>query len=289
MNSTASEDASPRLDETRTSPSDKVLTIRGGRQAGQPNFKPDEDVALAKAYLESTTDPVKSTDQSGTAFWSSVHVRFMKLSLGSTRTPISLSNRWNNVLNKSLAKWVGHLTTALREYHSGWQYGDYLNRAKAEYADSGQKFKFIDVYNVVKDIPRYAVAESAIDSRVKSALGLDVVETDCGGSGAPMITFARRPEQGRKAAKRARHESGEGDAETDKELVTLKRIAEASEERNRLQKEQLKIEKTNSQIAFFKLNPNSDAAKRFFELQAEAFLQELEASQLGKHPRQTDD
>jgi hypothetical protein len=43
---------------------------------------------------------------------------------------LSLKARWNKVINPEVAKYIGYLTAALREYKSGWQYAEYTNKAK---------------------------------------------------------------------------------------------------------------------------------------------------------------
>ena len=46
---------------------------------------------------------------------------------------MSLKNRFNKVLQAEINKYIGHLHSALREYHSGWSMGDYVAKAKAQF------------------------------------------------------------------------------------------------------------------------------------------------------------
>ena len=48
-----------------------LLTKPTGRAKGQPNFRGDEDVMLASAYVVVTTNAAIGTDQNGATFWKS--------------------------------------------------------------------------------------------------------------------------------------------------------------------------------------------------------------------------
>ncbi|KAE9000589.1 hypothetical protein PR001_g18754 [Phytophthora rubi] len=128
--------------------------------------------------------------------------------------------------------------------------------------DMGKKFKFFEQYEIARALPRFAVPMDGIDPRVQSALGLDDVAEDITCESAPVVTLAKRPAVGKKAAKKAKFSH----ISTDAELETPQRIAVASEAKNRLMEEQLAVDKVNSRITFFNMNPESEASKLFFAL-----------------------
>ena len=55
-----------------------ALKQQTGRAKGQPNFRGDEDVMLASAYVVVTTNAAIGTDQNGAAFWEKIRVSFLQ-------------------------------------------------------------------------------------------------------------------------------------------------------------------------------------------------------------------
>ena len=78
----------------------------------------------------------------------------------STRTIISLKNRFNKVLQAEVNKCVGCLHAALREYHSGWSMTDYTTKAKSDFANKqGKMFKHDIVYDILRrSLPKYEIS-----------------------------------------------------------------------------------------------------------------------------------
>jgi hypothetical protein len=77
----------------------------------------------------------------------------------STRTIISLKNRFNKVLQAEVNKCVGCLHAALREYHSGWSMTDYTTKAKSNFANKqGKMFKHDIVYDILRrSLPKHEI------------------------------------------------------------------------------------------------------------------------------------
>eukprot|EP00474_Spongospora_subterranea_P004798 CRZ05256.1 hypothetical protein [Spongospora subterranea] len=244
-----------------------------GRLAGQPNFKEDEDVALAKAFVKETTCAAVGTDQSGDTFWEKIRISYMGLKTATSvgRSAISLSNRWNNTINKEVAKWIGHLTASLREYHSGWQYADYIEEAQVQYsaeASNKKRFKHLKVYDIISRLPKFAVPIDQVNMQVKAAIGLDCVENVEPGED-PVIVHAERPSIGKKAAKKAKFNSQPLSPTVSNDDAILLRIAQAAEVKNAIAKNALRLE-------FFKQCPESNESKMYFKLQAQRMLQEMQ-------------
>jgi len=143
-----------------------------GRAKGQPNFRGDEDVMLASAYVVVTTNAAIGTDQNGATFWEKIRVIFVQRGGNAGRNACSLQNRFNKVLQMEVNKYIGMLMSVLREYHSGWVLDDYVNDAKRKFlVKFGKGFKHEMVYNVLKkSLPKYEIVMTAIDSRVRRSL-----------------------------------------------------------------------------------------------------------------------
>lgn len=146
----------------------------GGRTKGQSNFRADEDQKLARAYALVSTDAAVGTDQDCCeTFWKKIHVNFIKRGGGVERTPNSLQNRFNKVLQCDVLKYIGFFQSSLREYHSGWQMADYVEEAKKQFQFKMKKaFKHDAVYEILKKarLPKYELELSSVNASVTRAL-----------------------------------------------------------------------------------------------------------------------
>jgi hypothetical protein len=150
-------------------------------------------------------------------------------------------------------KFVGHLSSALRKYHSGWQYPYYVVEAKHQYTlEVGAPYKHEDVHNVVKSYPKFMVAEENMDTRTARALGLDRVSM-LDADTLPVVEKATRPTAGKKKAKRMKHTNDKSDNNME---MALNRIAVASEKKNKLLHDGLLLR-------MFERDPESPAAIAF--------------------------
>lgn len=147
--------------------------IPAGRTKASANFKADEDVMLAQAYVSVTTNAAVGTDQDGNTFWEKIRENFVRRGGLATRTMISLKNRFNKVLQADVNKYVGILHTVYREFHSGWSLDDFATRAKTVFQlKTGRQFKHEVVHKVLSKLPKYEIDKTSIDSRVCLALSL---------------------------------------------------------------------------------------------------------------------
>jgi hypothetical protein len=173
-----------------------------GRAKGQPNFRGDEDVMLASAYVVVTTNAAIGTDQNGATFSEKIRVSFLQRGGNAGRNACSLQNRFNKVLQMEVNKYIGLLMSVLREYHSGWVLDNYVNDAKRKFlVKFGKGFKHEMAYNVLKKsgLPKYEINMATIDSRVRRALFFcdndNAVSVGVDGEGED-ITVAPRPSGG---------------------------------------------------------------------------------------------
>ncbi len=74
----------------------EVIRANVGRSTG--NFKIDEDMKLACAYVFVTTNAVIGTDQDGETYWKKIRDSFIQRGRLASRNLRSLKNRFNEVL-----------------------------------------------------------------------------------------------------------------------------------------------------------------------------------------------
>ncbi|OQR86602.1 hypothetical protein ACHHYP_10372 [Achlya hypogyna] len=227
-----------------------------------------------EAVVIVSTDPAVGTDQSGAVYWEKVHHHYKTKIPSSTRSVTALQARWDNPLQKHINKSVGILSSVLREYHSGWQLQDYMLHAKTKFQETnkGKPFKFESLYLIVKNLPKYSIDIHTVDSKVKTALGLDA---DTGDNGNISLDTAPRPTVGKKKAKGIKMERDYSDAKRPKLIAaseSLHRISEADEAKYKLLKDAM-------MVSFFSSCPDGPQKTKFFALMAEKFIREIDSNQ----------
>ncbi|KAI2502249.1 No apical meristem-associated C-terminal domain [Fragilaria crotonensis] len=143
-----------------------------GRGKGTSNFRVDEDIHLAHAYVFVTTNAAVGTDQDANTFWEKITEIFVRRGGSASRSSVSLKNRFNKVLQFEINKYLGILHGVFRSHYSGWSVNDYISKAKDVYmAQFGKPFKHEKVYDVLKrSLPKYEIDTSSINARVVRAL-----------------------------------------------------------------------------------------------------------------------
>lgn len=256
----------------------------GGRRKASFNYKIDEDMKLATAYVHVTTT---SANAGRTLFWDKVRDHFIQSGGSTSRTVTSLQNRFQKVLHTEISHYIGYLQSALRDHHRGWSRHDYSTQAKSMFLSKhGKQFPHDIVYDILRSLPLYKIDMSTIDSRVcresfsnhrndkgKSAapdryasvgrnLSIGVGE-EVDVYGIPLvrpvgIKKAKRLAMMAKAANNEKKRKAEEHA-AQRQLTTdtLKRLADAAEASVVMMKERLKFQ-------VFSANPESDASRAYF-------------------------
>ena len=135
-------------------------------------FNSNNDVMLASAYVKASLDAVHGTDQDGLTYWIKIRDGFVARGGFPSRTVLSLKARWNKVINAEVAKYIGYLTAALREYKSGWQHAEYTNKAKEDFQRyQGKVCHHKVLYKMLKhEMTKYDIPLDPIDQRVARGL-----------------------------------------------------------------------------------------------------------------------
>ena len=153
------------------------------------NYKIDEDMKVASAYVHVTTTTATTPTRNAAAaaaattatisridgrtlFWDKVRHHFLQHGGTPNRSAKSLQNRFHKVLHAEIQHYVEHLHSALCKYHRGWSKYDYVTQAKSMYeSNHGKQFQHDIVHDILKRaLPTYDIDTSIIDSRVCHAL-----------------------------------------------------------------------------------------------------------------------
>ena len=251
-----------------------------GKVAGARNFQSVEDVNIAKAYRLITTDASVGVDQDGEAYYTKISDVFHKLmgeGLIQERSVSAIKSRWLNVIQKALLKFSSCLNKALAEYHSGWCIGDYISAAKQIYSgDVKKQFSFELCWMELKDLPKFSIDTEVLSSDMKRALSLnEAVEnatTTPGASSNKSLSMARRPDIGKKKAKKLKF--GEPCSNLSRDRI-FEQIATNSAERTKNQRESFHLK-------LFMSDPTAPESREFIRLKREEALVEARLQLLQK-------
>jgi len=184
-----------------TNSDDSVLVAKKA-----PNFKVQEDVLLARAYANVTTDPVHGTDQKSDMFWSNVLLKYNILmnkqpkALQVPRTSDSLRLRWQRTLNKDVQLFNACYSRLLNKNPSGWNEEKIMEEAKKMYTQQsgGKEFKYEECYQILQTLPKFDPMRSTPERSICTS------PTNC--DGKVMGEDMERPAGTKKAKKMMKHE-----------------------------------------------------------------------------------
>ena len=154
-------------------PDESVVVVKETSKKA-PNFKPYEDVLLAKAYANVSTDPVNGTDQKSEVFWSNILAKYNYLmrqlpkSQHISRTSDSLRVRWQRTLNKEVQLFNGCYSRLMNKNPSGWNEDKIHEEAVKLYTQkSGHStFKFDECYKILQVLPKFDPMRSTPDRSI---------------------------------------------------------------------------------------------------------------------------
>ena len=123
-----SQDAAPTNDTTIH----QALAPSKSSQGRTKNFSSDEDILLVSAWLNVGMDGISGVDQSQGTYWRRIHEYFhANKSFESTRTEVSLINRWSTIHDVNL--FCGCLTRIEDRNQSGSRVDDNIYTLSQSY------------------------------------------------------------------------------------------------------------------------------------------------------------
>ncbi|KNF02875.1 hypothetical protein PSTG_03822 [Puccinia striiformis f. sp. tritici PST-78] len=137
----------PAIDEPGNEDDEEVKTPVGSRLG---NYSTVEDIQICRSWLETTEDPLNSTNQSGTTFWDRVRSHYVANLPTSNRTADSIKCRWG-LVQRATNKFYGCVKQITYAKQSGVNGTDNLASAFKLYAatNKGQEYGHIQCYRVL--------------------------------------------------------------------------------------------------------------------------------------------
>ncbi|KAG2598248.1 hypothetical protein PVAP13_5KG475800 [Panicum virgatum] len=152
------------LEETQVAQPTSDPTIDDGPAAAKcsqgrsKNFSTEEDCLLVSAWLNVGMDPIQGVDQSQGTYWGRIYDYFhANKTFESTRTTISLMNRWSGIQH-DVNLFCGCVTWIQDRNRSGSRVDDKIAEACALFKSEdrkNRKFTLMHCWNILKDMPKW--------------------------------------------------------------------------------------------------------------------------------------
>ena len=241
------------------------------RSSRGPGFKPEESLALVRAWKLITMDPIVGSDQAGSKFWGRVHSQYCEEISGKAlfdRTSQSLESHWG-VLSREVQKFAGILNQLMNNLKSGENEQSALEEATKRYFLQLKKhFKFMEAYRLLQSCPKFILLERSSN----------VGQTKDNNAAAENDSSFKTPDRpiGQAPAKKRRSQGSHLDegsfAERSKRITdAAEKMAGAAEDRRRLAEER-------NMLMFFEQDPQSAESKEFFKIKRLQYLNKLKQS-----------
>ncbi|KAK9997568.1 hypothetical protein SO802_022254 [Lithocarpus litseifolius] len=209
------------------------------------NFSVEEDQLLVSAWLNTSVDAVQSNEQTQNTFRKKIWEFFTQHNTsGTTRTAISLANRWGTI-NEKTNKFCGCMAKVNGRYQSGITEQDKITNEKALYKEIVKKpFLLEHCWLMLKDQPKWALI-TEVRSRASvpptpesTSIGLE----DCGSRLGDTPNFERPIGKKAEKANRKNKATGKDVGEfLTKKLKFIKESQEHDKESLRIKAEKLRL------------------------------------------------
>ncbi|KNE95764.1 hypothetical protein PSTG_10980 [Puccinia striiformis f. sp. tritici PST-78] len=247
----------------------------GGTRLG--NYSTKEDVQICQSWLETTEDPLNSTNQTGTTFWDRVRGHYVVHLPTSNRLADSIKCRWG-LVQRATNKFYGCVKQIKYAKQSGVNSTDNLASAFKLFAatNKGQEYGHIQCYRVLAPAQKWRdycdklEQKRLADLKKSSNPSSDMTPSDAA-SDRTVVPPTRSAESarptGNKAAKEARAQEMK-DTKWKADLVKVHRdLADQSQAQTNILDEQKKAIISLADAAVMKIDLESvpEAQREYFE------------------------
>ena len=229
----------------------------------EKNYTGVECLALSKAFMNISEDPIANTGQRAATFWDRIKDESHRLAPSDCprRTPRSLQTKWSEI-SCDVSKFIGFHRSIVDANPTGVTEEDIIQRALDIFKTTlNKKFPYLECFHYLKSFPKFSTVRS---SQVISLDSDDVEEEPAAKRQRPL---------GIKAAKAARTEQIQH-ATRDSDVASLaqatQRLAEAQIQRSESYRDQVELT-VMQQLQ----ETNPELYQQYIRLRGEAILARL--------------
>lgn len=136
-------------------------------------YSPAENLAICKAWIQVSEDPIAGKDQKGEKFFAKVFSFYLvnmekeKLPVNKGRTACGVKNRWSK-LNHDINMFNGHYGTSTSTEKSGWETDDYVTAAMELYCTTSKDkkpFGNLNCWAYLQNFPKWSAVSGGNKKR----------------------------------------------------------------------------------------------------------------------------
>jgi hypothetical protein len=233
-------------------------------------WKEAEDTKLVRAWLDVSQDAKKGTDQTGEAFWATVHTTFCSLidDKSCERTVKALKEHFHEI-SRCCAKFSGCYQTMTSLNRSGSSETDVFNDSVALYAEQSKtkkSFTFQACWKILKEYPKWSLHVEKVKSSSPSLSSLPSPSSaSLSQDGTEPSSEADIRPIGAKKAKLYDFESRSNASQ----VKAIEIMAEAAKRNSALFEKQIEIQDAKIGLDLFTVSTENldDEAKEYIRLQ----------------------
>lgn len=250
-----------------------------------PNYQRFEDIALCKAYVNCTENPIVGNDQKADTFWNSVLAKYNILKATECddndvviveRDANSIRNRFQRTIAKTLREWNPFYKKIATDPPSGTPKEQWPGLASELYLDQyGRKFQFEHCVEILHQLPKFDPMVDDVSDDDEDLLDYDGQPVPVNNTTLAMGSNMERPIGNKKAKQLEKDDkslatflSNQQD-NMNKLATSNEHIAKAMDKKNRIQQRQLKINSLWKQHDYYDRKGN--------ELRADEIMDKINA------------
>ena len=141
------------------------VKVKDEEKNKSPNFHPDEDELIAKAWVSASENPIVGNGQKAATFWADVHSRYCLLQQKSSSEEVSFPRSWNQIKGRFLR----HIQLNVQVFNRYYKRAkdtlpsgtpeieeEIMKLARAEYEEMEKKpFRFSVCVPILHSIPKF--------------------------------------------------------------------------------------------------------------------------------------
>jgi hypothetical protein len=212
----------------------------GPKQKRDPYMSYKEDVALCRAYVNTSENPIFGSNQTGDAFWVAVSTTFNKIAKTDKdievyvlRDATALRNRFQRLVLPQMNIYNRFWREAHAKKISGWTADDYIRKADELFEEyTGKPFNHSECVKILHVMPKFDPSFASNDDAPEDDIAMVGNDSDATASRVNNVGHVQgagkiRP-QGNKSAKRAKYYPSDSSGSNSEHTALLRDLHKAT-------------------------------------------------------------
>ncbi|KNE89723.1 hypothetical protein PSTG_16816 [Puccinia striiformis f. sp. tritici PST-78] len=292
------------MDKNDEAPSVDVDDLKKTTGSRSGNYITEEDVQICLSWLETTKDPLNSTNQSGTTFWDRVHGHYLEQVPQYPRSADSVKSRFG-IIQQLTTKFHGCVKQIILANQSGKTVGDRIPAALKLYIalkkDKGKDYTHMQCYHILSNAQKWLdycdqLEHKRLADLKKNELSSDNPQSDLASDTTTTAVPSMRSDDtyrptGNKKAKDARAQEAK-DTKWKDDLIKVNRdLANHSESQSAILAEQKDalVAMSDESTMLIDLNSIPESKREFFEWRQHKVIEKMKKAKADEAQKKKED